>query len=596
MKSKINIILIIFVLFITFSCKESLNLRPLNEYDSQAVWNGDDPSLIRTFVNGLYMELPEGFKGNRRLASYCDEALLTFNYNTESVNKSLISPSAYYDFDDKNQSCGNYTWANVYKNIRGCNIFFDNIEKATGITEEEKDEFMGEVHFLRAFYYQLLVSMYGGVPIITKAYGLGEDYSVPRNTYEECIKFISDECDEAAKLLPIVATQKGRATKGAALALKSRVLLYAASDLHNSNAAWASGYDHPELVGYVGGDRASRWQAAKDAAKAVMDLGVYHLYKPDPQPGEDIAQNYDDIFLQKENPEHIFVKYFITKNQINNIARYLAPNGWHCYSGDAPTQQMVDAYEMKDGSKFSWNNQEEATHPYENREPRFYASILYDGAYFRQRPPDIMPSDTTGRYQAGPFEVWNAQTNKIEVVPGLDTRQSPFEDWNGSYTGYTMLKFLNPAVDGTHEYQDNPWIFFRYAEILLNYAESCIGLGQESEARKYINEIRQRAGLPGISSSGDQLLQDLRHERRIELAFEGHRFFDVRRWMIASKAYQDVKGITVYHKLNSDKVTHTPVYTVKDIWERAWNPSFYFLPIKLDEMHKNDKLVQNPLY
>lgn len=596
MKNKINIFLVILILFGVFSCKDSLRLHPLNEYDSQAVWNGEDASLIRTFVNGLYLQLPEGFKGNRRLASYCDEALLTFNYNTESVNKSLMSPSAYYDFDDNGQSCGNYTWANVYKNIRGCNIFFDNIEAATGVTDDERNELKGEVHFLRGFYYQLLVSMYGGVPLITKAYTLGEDFAAPRNTYAECIKFISDECDSAADLLPLEATDKGRATKGAALALKSRALLFAASDLHNSNASWAASYANPELVGYVDADRTARWQAAKDAAQAVMDLGIYHLYKPDPQPGDNIAQNYDDIFLQKENPEHIFVKYFITKNQINNIARYLAPNGWHCYSGDAPTQQMVDAYQMKDGSTFSWSNALEAAHPYENREPRFYASILYDGAYFRQRPPDVQGSDTTGRYQAGPFEKWNAQTGKVDVVQGLDTRQSPFEDWNGSYTGYTMLKFLDPAVDGTHSYQDNPWIFFRYAEILLNYAEACIGLGQESLGREYINMIRKRAGLPDINSSGQQLVQDLRYERRIEFAFEGRRFFDVRRWMIGSVAYQDVKGMSVYHKLNADKVTHTSIYTVKDIWQRDWNPSFYFLPIKLDEMHKNAKLIQNPLY
>jgi hypothetical protein len=596
MRNKINILLVIFVLcgFGLYSCQDRLSLSPKNAYDSQSVWN--DVSLTRAFVNDLYKGLPEGFKGNRRLASYTDEALLTFNYNTEAVNKSLITPTSYYDIDDNGQSIGDYTWANVYKNIRKCNIFFKNIRNSTTISDDVKNELIGEVHFLRAFYYQLLVAMYGGVPIITKVYELGQDYSVSRNTYAESIKFIVDECDSAASSLPLEATEKGRATKGAALALKSRVLLYAASGLHNSAASWAPSYDHPELVGYVNGDRTAEWRAAKKAAKAVMDLDIYHLYKPNPQPGDDIAQNYDDIFFQKENPEHIFVKYFITKNQINNIARYLAPNGWHCYSGDTPTEQMVDAYEMKDGSKFSWNNPEEAAHPYENREPRFYASILYDGAYFRQRPPDIRPSDTTGRYQAGPFEEWNSKTNSIDVVPGLDTRKSPFEDWNGSYTGYTMLKFVDPAVDGTNEFQDNPWIYFRYTEVLLNYAEACIGLGQDAEARKYINKIRKRAGLPDINSSGKQLEEDLRHERRIELAFEGRRFFDIRRWMIGAKAYQDVKGMTVYHKLNSDKITHTPVYKVSDVWERNWDPKFYFLPIKLKEMHRNSKLIQNPGY
>lgn len=580
------------------SCKKDyLELKPQDQYDSESVWNGSDAALIQAFINNIYLGLPGGFQGDRFLASYDDESLLTFNYSTSSVNLSLMSPSAYYGFDGTGNTNGNYVWENAYKNIRACNLFFANIDNAAAVNDAQKDLLKGEVHFLRAYLYQMLVSMYGGVPLITEAYKLNEDYAIARNSYEECVNFMVNECDQAASLLPIEAIQKGRPSKGAALALKSRLLLNAASDLHNSNAIWAPGYANPELVGYVGGDRATRWQAAKDAAKAVMDLNVYSLYKADPQPSDNIAKNYADIFLLKETSEDIFVKFFLAKNAINNIARYNAPNGFHCYGGNTPIGQLVDDYEMADGSKFSWSNPAEAAHPYLNREPRFYASILYDGAYLRPRPVDIQGADPLGIVQTGRFERWNSSTNSIDVIPGLDTRQSPIEDWNGTYTGYYLMKFMDRNVQGQFDWQENPWRYFRYTEILLNYAEACLGLGQEEEAKTYINMIRKRAGLPDVNTTGQELVDSYRHERRIELAYEGQRFFDVRRWMIGEQAYSNVQGIDILYKLNPDKVTTTPTYKViPSVMDRHWNPRFYFLPIKLDEMNKNKKLIQNPLY
>jgi hypothetical protein len=421
MKKLLNIFSLIVVLIGITSCSEDLlELKPLDQYDSESVWNGSDASLIESFINNIYLGLPDGFRGDRFItASYVDETMLVFNRNTSSVNQSLISPSAYYDFDNNEGTSDHYVWENAYKNIRACNLFFENIETSTAVTEEQKQVLKGEVHFLRAYLYHMLLSMYGGVPIITKAYQLNEEYAVARNTYEESVQFIIEEIANATALLPLVASQKGRATKGAALALKSRVLLEAASDLHNSNASWAAGYPNPELVGYTGGDRTARWQAAKDAAKEVMDLGIYSLYKPDPQPGDDIAQNYADIFLLKETSEDIFVKFYLAERGVNNIARYNAPNGFHCYGGNTPIGQLVDSYEMKDGSKFSWDDPTMASQPYLNREPRFYASILYDGAYLRPRPVDIAGNDPLGVVQTGRFERWNSATNNMIPVKVL---------------------------------------------------------------------------------------------------------------------------------------------------------------------------------
>jgi SusD family. len=357
----------------------------------------------------------------------------------------------------------------------------------------------GEVHFLRAYLYHNLVSMYGGVPIIKKTFGLTDDFNVPRDSYDNCIKFIVSDLDSAAALLPLSYSGNdiGRATKGAALALKSRVLLYAASDLYNSNGSWAGAYSNKELIGYTGGDRTARWQAAKDAAKAVMDLGQYSLYMPNPGSAAEATKNYGDIFLSKANPEDIFLRYFTVKIDENwdgyNPGLYNNPNGWHGWGSNTPNGQMVDSYEMNDGTKFDWNNPAEKTAPYKNRDPRFYASINFDGEVWRPRPSDAVARDPIGVVQTGYY-----QKPDGTLIPGLDTRNSPLEDWNGTYTGYYMKKFIDPSINAQYDKQDQPWRYIRYSEILLNYAEACLGLGQEAEAKTYINQIRKRAFMPDV--------------------------------------------------------------------------------------------------
>lgn len=160
-----------------------------------------------------------------------------------------------------------------------------------------------------------------------------------------------------------------------------------------------------------------------------------------------------------------------------------------------------------------------------------------------------------------------------------------------------MRKFLDPAIDAQYVKQDLPWRYMRYAEVLLNYAEACIALGQEAEARQYMNMVRKRAGMPETNDSGQDLLNRYRNERRIELAYEDHRYFDVRRWMIAPSAYTNAQGVDVRYKLQPDNTTATkPTFTVVEVQDRAWNERAYLLPIKLDELNRNNKLVQNPLY
>ena len=375
-------------------------------------------------------------------------------------------------------------------------------------------------------------------------------------------------------------------------------MLYAASDLYNTTVF--PGYSNPELIGYTGGSRTERWTAAKNAAKAVIDLGLYSLYKAEPAPTDSVAQNLAELFIAKNTEEDIFIKYFTTnQNQMYGIVT--GPNGYHNWGTNAPIQEMVDAYEMKDGSKFDWNNPAHASLPYANREPRFYSTVLYEGAVWKPRPADVQNVDPVGIIQVGKWERWDEESQSVKIHYGVDTRQSTVENWNGSYTGYYLRKGLDPAVDAQYFYATVPWRWMRYAEVLLNYAEACIELGGADlqTGLDALNLVRKRAGMPPrVTDDQAEARGYVRHERRIELAFEEHRFFDVRRWVIGPEVYKPIKVADVTYKMDPvTKVTATvPTIVPKDFENWSWNDKAYFFPILRDEMSKNSKLIQNPGY
>lgn len=596
MKKLIIIPLLLTAIAWMTSCdQEFLNTEPSTEFSELAVWN--DPALVETFINQLYFRLDEPLTDGRMKANYVDEGHYRGNSNARNFNRSNITMDNIPGWGTNRYR----SWADLYKSIRYCNIFFENIDRVpfpNNLVDGKtlKDRMTGEVHFLRAMYYNFLVSDYGGVPLTEKVFSLEDEFSIPRNTYADCVDFIVGECDKAAELLPLKnsGANNGRATKGAALALKSRVLLFAASDLHNTYKF--QGYSNPELIGYTSGNQADRWTKAKTAAKAVIDLGEYSLYKAEPAEGENVAENYAGLFVSKQTTEDIFIKFFTT-TMGQRWGLYTSPNGYHGWGTNAPIGNLVDDYEMADGTKFSWSNPEHAIQPYKNREPRFYATIFYDGAPWRVRPDDVKGIDPQNKIQTGIRQVWDQTANKMVEVHGVDTRKSPIEDWNGSYTGYYCKKYIDPNNDAQYVSQSATWRFIRYAEILLNYAEACIELGENDEARKYINMVRKRAGLPGLTESGTALKERYRNERRIELAFEDQRFYDVRRWVIGPKAYTGALAAKVVYKLNPDKTTAI-IPTVKhELYESySWNDRAYFLPILRDEMNKNNKLIQNPGY
>lgn len=585
---KISIFYMVFVLAFLFttSCDTSfLDTTPFTEFAEQDVWS--DVPLTQAYVNDIYRRLPHSWA-----------------WDAQDVDESRSRQEAGFDFNnnlvDSDRPYGN--WNGYYASIRNCNVFlenFDNIPDSDELTDgvTTKDRLKGEVLFLRAWYYHLLVKLYGGVPLITTPYELTDDFLIERSSYSDCIQFITTECDAAAAILPVVNTgATGRATKGAALALKSQVLLYAASDSHN-NASEFSGFSNPELLGYPSGSQSDRWTAAKNAAKAVMDLGIYSLYKPDPATAEIASKNYENLFTAYETPEDIFVRFYNADLDLGINGWGVSPNGWWGNGGTGALVELTDDFEMSDGSRFSWDNPEQALEPYKNRDPRFYGCILYEGAVWRPRPSDLAGIDPIGVLQVGTWEVWDAAANEKTFVYGLDSRNSVANSWNNNNTGAHGIKKLDRSVDMQASYQDMTTRYFRYAEILLNYAEACNELGEDDEALAAVNIVRKRAFMPDITETGSALRIRLRNERRIELCYEGHRWNDVRRWLIGSEAYHDVYGVKVLYELQPDNTTATiPTITPYMYMTGVWDNRMYFMPISRDEANKNSLLVQNPGY
>ncbi len=587
MRFQCRVIAALLVLFGASACNNVLDVGPKDQFPEQAVFT--DPNLAQAFLNDAYRGMGHGLY-EIMLASLADETHFIHGYGTDKIVQAVITPSDRGALDDGRFA--HFNWGPAYSRIRQANIFLSNIDQAT-FDPAWKQRMKGEAFFLRAYFYHNLMRMYGGVPLVTKVYGLNEDYSVARNSFAETVAFIAADADSAAALLPLSysGADVGRATKGAALALKARVLLYAASDLYNANPSGQAenGYTTPQ-------DRTALWRAAKNAAQDVMNLGIYSLYRPTPASAQEASQNYADLFLQKVSDEAIMSRFFLsTRDDGYNPGLHDGPNGFHTWGGNTPIQNLIDDYRMADGSAFDWNNPVEAAAPYANRDPRFYGTIAYDGARWRARPDDVKNLDPVGVIQT-----FRALTlPNASVVAGLDTRDSPVENWNGAYSGYYLRKYIDPSINAQFLKEEVPWIFFRYAEVLLNYAEASIELNEIPDALTALNQIRRRAGMPDLTA-GPNLRDEYRNERRVEMAFEEQRFFDVRRWMIAPQALsRDAVGINIYAQGASptDRSTWTNVqYETHSIQQRAWLDRMYFMPIPLSELNRNARLKQNPGY
>lgn len=610
------------IILLSGSCKKDfLAVDPPNQINAELVWK--DPALAQAFVTDIYNGLSVGGFAEQMLSSVSDESMFTHpNRGIDLINAGTINPTTLGWVDDS------WNYNLMYNKIRACNI---TIEKLTGtdnaITDQRlKEQLLGEACFLRAYYYQQLVRYHGGVPLVSKSYALDDNFNIKRNTYEECIAFIVKDCDEAIRLLTGKSLPSGRTSSLASMALKSRVLLYAASDLHDiptarTKSAVIAAYANPEYLGYLTGDRTARWKAAQDAAKVVLEAGSgYKLNLSAPVSVSEGTLNYKSLAMGGGSKapgidasaagELILARYFVDLSDMR-YGRANGPNGYHNWAGNTPIGLLVDDYEMADGTAFSWNNTAEKAAPYQNRDPRFYATILYDGAGWKPRDKASGNVDPANQIQTGEYDL--LEGNSVINYKGLDTRGSSIENWNGSWTGYYTQKFIDPdpnIVDANMP-QFVPWPFFRYTEAVLNYIEASIELNQTDEAVLWLNRIRFRAGMPAVSaSSAGQLREVYRHERRIEMVYEEQRYHDARRWMIAPETlgrkttyikitgkFQPGKSMSAPYHYDPSVYNYTYTPTVETAQEdRIWDDKIYFRPFSRDEINRNKDLKQNPGY
>jgi hypothetical protein len=617
----ISIVTVAWGVLFTSCKKEFLNTTPLNSASSATTWA--DPNLSEAYVTELYNGLHNGQLDQENQDCQTDNAL--YNFGKQDIMEGNISPS------NLGVANSTYEWNEMYARIRSANIALEQLAKSP-IDKSLVDRLMGESHFMRAYFYNQLLRYYGGVPLVKSSYlPSAADFTIARSSYSDCVDFILSDLDQASTLLTGKSLASGRATSDAASALKVRVLTYAASALHDMSALspaksvisailpGSKAFTNYELLGYTTADHDGRWKKAQAAALAVLNLGYgYALNLSAPASATDAFTNYQNSYLSRNGGEKelIFARYFVNAKDEGGgwYGRNNGPNGYHSWTSSEPTQNMVDDYETLDGkgvaSKFDWSKPAEAAAPYANRDPRFYASILYDGAPWKPRTADGAGIDPYNEIQMGTYQTGSASSPVTYF--GVDTRNGPIENWNGTRTGYAIRKFMdpNPAIVDNNTRSEIPSPLIRYTEVVFNYVEACLELHQEDLAKLWLNKIRFRSGMPAITDAGDALVQRYRNERNVEMMFEEQRFYDARRWMIAPQTLgnkakimkitatlKQGKTVTTY-RYNTDNYNYT--YTVQEIdpgvENRAWNNKVYFMPIARDEINKNSKLVQNPGY
>lgn len=608
------------------SCSDMMDIIPTDQYTEEAVFS--DAALTQAFVNEVYGYIKHGAL-EHTTTGLTDDAYFTHNYGQLPINEGTVSESDLQWYDNGN--CP-FKWADRYKGIRYATMIVNNIANVPITQGYDLNKMKGEAHFLRAYMYTELVRGFGGVPIVDVIHTLDniEAMKQPRNTVKECIEYIVKECELAESLLPTSVSEKelGRATKYAATALKARALLHIASPLYADRTV------NTLPINQYDGDRTALYQAAKEAALTVINSGEFKLIDCRGGSNTEIANRYKTIITDKKNSEQIFSRQFGMEGERNNLPIQHGPNGYHNWAGTTPTQDLVMAFEFEDGSlPEGMNKVGDFTigNPYNGREPRFYASVGTDGnEWGRPRPADAQGLDPTplGRLQCGYYEVTNGDAQisidlpdgtkvQFKGMNGIDTRQGPIEDWNGSWTGYYERKLIDPTIDGQNYPQLVPWTYIRLAEMYLVAAEACIELNQLDEATVYLDAIRERIDLPAtkqtlaIRKKGftqTDMRQFLQHERRIELTYEESRYYDIRRWMIAPITNnKPLTGMLVFARLKEGQTQNKPYihneekytyyYYVKDVSsreKRKWDNKLYFAPIKRDEIRRNPNIIQNP--
>lgn len=580
------------------SCKKFLSQVPDDKQTIDDVFK--KKSTTEQYLANVYAYIrSEGdWNNNSPWEGLSDEIDVTYNdYPTYSMNLGQW---------DRNRDSYNF-WRTYYQGIRSASYFMQRVDECPELQDEQKTQYKAEARVLRAYFYAMLMRQYGPV-IILPDLAVAPDasidqFSFPRNTYDECTNFVSTEIDAAIPSLPVSqgSTQEyGRIKKGMALAIKARMLLYAASPLFNGNADYADfkNPDGPQLISQQ--YDATKWKKAADAAKAVIDMPDYSLYKELDGTGKiKPYESCKNVFLKDWNPEIILAR--VVSDGLYSIDKNGSPYVLGGWSSWGPTQQSVDAFFMANGRSIEdpASGYTETgfaatagtyyaagtSNMYVGREPRFYVDVTFNLSKWINNA-----SNNNGGTGSAPIT--------IQMYKGGNSGQYTGRNW--SRTGYCVRKMVNPSsLVGPDKIAARTEVIYRLAEIYLNYAEALNEYAPgHTDIKKYINLIRERAGIPqyGAASgevpepaSQDAWRQAIRKERRVELAFEYHRYFDTRRWKIA----EQTDGGPMYGM--DVNATTTADFSKRVVFEtRVFLKKNYLWNILQNELSKDKNLVENP--
>ncbi len=540
------------IISIAQSCNDKdLDVQPRDRLTDANVWT--DPGAADLFLNDIYTALPDGNNWYDPIENWSDNSICGFAWPTSRglIQQSLQSPS---NANISGDIGGPYDWTTLYTDVRKCNVFIKNATASSALTDDYKKEKIAEVRVLRAYFYQNLFMLFGGVPIITEVLNIdvqGDSVFKPRSTYDATLQFITSECSAAYSDLPDMPSS-GKVGKGAAMVIKGWCELYAGK---YADAAASNKKIMDELPYELDGNYASMFLSRGNSSKESI---MYREYNP---PGQGKGAFLDGT-----------IGPTFTKNG--------AETSW---GGVNPTQELVDDYAMDNGKVISdptsgYNPQK----PYENREQRFYESIVYDGSYFYN--DSIFTRKGIG------------SKNEIDQTDRDDASQ----------TGYYMRKRLDDKTlvlgaanwGGYTSYQN--YIIYRYADVLLNYAEAQNeAAGPDATVYMAVDKIRSRSALPDLPAglSQDEMRTAIRRERRIEFAFEDKRFWDLLRWRIAD--------VNLNHPLHGISITTgaNGVLQYAPVEAKGGDRKFdagknYLFPIPQAVIDKNPQLkgAQNPGY
>ena len=541
------------------SCKNDsfLDVPPKGTLTDASTFSSQ--SNAELFLNDIYNNLPDGYGIVENLDQWTD------NSNTGATNQegqSRIRSNALSSGNASGGPGGTFSWDGNYNKIRKCNVFLKYAEaNKSNYDANWYKKRVAEVKFLRAFFYSFLFKNYGGVPLITMPLNNldGSDIFSPRATIDETLAFIEKDCDEAATDLPLTTknAELGRATKGAALALKGDVELFAASPLVNSN------------------NDVSKWKKAATSYLSVMNLNIYSLFNTGLTP-------FKDQFLASNNwnTETIFARAYALPSKghrregTQGVVK--VNGGQQAWGNISPTQNLVDDYQMDNGKPITDpTSGYDPQNPYDHRESRFYQSIVYDGSTWQG---DIFKSRIGGN-------------NQIDLGSTSDI----------SNTGYNGRKTLDESISGQTSLGTSPntsnYNIYRFAEVLLSYAEAQNeAIGPDASVYDAVNKVRKRVLLPDVlpGLTQTQMRDVIRRERRLELSFEDKRWYDIRRWDITVKGPAVLNSPEYGMKISGTQGALT--YEKVVVFQNKYSEYMNWLPIPQDLINKNPKLIQNSGY